>query len=109
LTPPLTEVLSVQVRKKTPAHDVHRIDIVELNEAFASQSLACMCELELDPTRVNPSGGAIALGHPISATGAIILTKLVYELNRSGKEWGLATMCMGGGQGISVLIRNEKY
>jgi acetyl-CoA C-acetyltransferase len=88
---------------------IQNIDIVELNEAFASQSLACMRELELDPARVNPNGGAIALGHPISATGAIILIKLVYELNRSGKELGLATMCMGGGQGISVLIRNEKH
>ena len=88
--------------------DVNKIDVIELNEAFASQSLACIRELKLDPARVNPNGGAIALGHPISATGAIILTKLIYELKRSGKELGLATMCMGGGQGISILLRNEK-
>jgi acetyl-CoA C-acetyltransferase len=88
---------------------INNIDIIELNEAFASQSLACIRELELDPARVNPNGGAIALGHPISATGAIILTKLIYALNRSGKELGLATMCMGGGQGISLLIKNEKH
>lgn len=88
---------------------INNIDIIELNEAFASQSLACIRELELDPARVNPNGGAIALGHPISATGAIILTKLIYALNRSGKELGLASMCMGGGQGISLLIKNEKH
>jgi acetyl-CoA C-acetyltransferase len=83
------------------------IDVVELNEAFASQSLVCIRELGLDPERVNPNGGAIALGHPISATGGVILTKLVHELNRSGKELGLATMCMGGGMGISLVIRRE--
>jgi acetyl-CoA C-acetyltransferase len=88
--------------------DINNIDVIELNEAFASQSLACIRELKLDPARVNPNGGAIALGHPISATGAIILTKLIYELKRSGKELGLATRCMGGGQGISILLRNEK-
>jgi acetyl-CoA C-acetyltransferase len=88
--------------------DINKIDVIELNEAFASQSLACIRELKLDHAKVNPNGGAIALGHPISGTGAIILTKLIYELKRTGKELGLATMCMGGGQGISVLIRNEK-
>jgi acetyl-CoA C-acetyltransferase len=88
--------------------DVSKIDVIELNEAFASQSLACIRELKLDPARVNPNGGGIALGHPISATGAIIITKLIYELKRSGKEYGMATMCMGGGQGISILLKNEK-
>ncbi len=83
------------------------IDVVELNEAFASQSLACIRELGLDPERVNPNGGAIALGHPISATGGVILTKLIYELKRSKKDLGLATMCMGGGMGISLVIRRE--
>ena len=83
------------------------IDIVELNEAFASQSLVCIRELGLDPERVNPNGGAIALGHPISATGGVILTKLVHELKRSEQELGLATMCMGGGMGISLVIRRE--
>jgi acetyl-CoA C-acetyltransferase len=87
--------------------DVNSIDVIELNEAFASQSLACIRELKLDHAKVNPNGGAIALGHPISATGAVILTKLVHELRRSGNETGMATMCMGGGQGISIIIRNE--
>ena len=83
------------------------MDVVELNEAFASQSLACIRELGLDPERVNPNGGAIALGHPISATGGVILIKLIYELHRSEKELGMATMCMGGGMGISLVIRRE--
>ena len=86
---------------------IEDIDVVELNEAFASQSLACIRELGLDPERVNPNGGAIALGHPISATGGVILTKLIHELKRSEKELGLATMCMGGGMGISLVIRSE--
>jgi acetyl-CoA C-acetyltransferase len=86
---------------------VQDLDVVELNEAFASQSLACIRELGLDPERVNPNGGAIALGHPISATGGVILTKLIYELHRSEKELGMATMCMGGGMGISLVIRRE--
>jgi acetyl-CoA C-acetyltransferase len=83
------------------------IELVELNEAFASQSLACIRQLGLDETRVNVNGGAIALGHPISATGGIILTKLLYEMRRTGKELGLATMCLGGGQGVALIARNE--
>jgi acetyl-CoA C-acetyltransferase len=86
---------------------VDDLDVIELNEAFASQSLACIRDLGLDPAKVNVNGGAIALGHPISATGGVILTKLVYELRRSGKEMGLATMCLGGGQGVALLVRNE--
>jgi acetyl-CoA C-acetyltransferase len=86
---------------------VDDLEVIELNEAFASQSLACIRELGLDPAKVNVNGGAIALGHPISATGGVILTKLVYELRRSGKELGLATMCLGGGQGVALLVRNE--
>jgi acetyl-CoA C-acetyltransferase len=83
------------------------IDLVELNEAFASQALACIRELGLDTAKVNVNGGAIALGHPISGTGGIILTKLIYELRRSGRELGLATMCLGGGQGVALIVRNE--
>jgi acetyl-CoA C-acetyltransferase len=80
---------------------------VELNEACASQSLACVRELGLDPEKVNVNGGAIALGHPISGTGGVILTKLIYALRRSGRELGLATMCLGGGQGVALIVRNE--
>ncbi len=82
------------------------LDLIELNEAFASQALVCLRELGLDQEKVNVNGGAIALGHPISGTGAIITTKLVYELKRSGKELGLATMCVGGGQGVALIVRN---
>lgn len=84
------------------------IDIIELNEAFASQSLACIRELGLNQEKVNVNGGAIALGHPISATGGVILTKLIYEMCRTGKALGLATMCLGGGQGMAIVIQNEK-
>jgi acetyl-CoA C-acetyltransferase len=83
------------------------IDLIELNEAFASQALACIRLLGLDQAKVNVNGGAIALGHPISATGGVILTKLIYEMKRSGKELGLATMCLGGGQGVALIVRNE--
>jgi acetyl-CoA C-acetyltransferase len=83
------------------------MDLVELNEAFASQSLACIRELGLDPKKVNVNGGAIALGHPISATGGVILTKLIYEMRRRNSRYGLATMCLGGGQGVALIIQNE--
>ncbi len=83
------------------------IGLIELNEAFASQSLACIRQLGMDPDKVNVNGGAIALGHPISATGGVILTKLIYEMRRRGVELGLATMCLGGGQGVALIVRNE--
>ncbi|MGB1276647.1 MAG: thiolase family protein [Nannocystaceae bacterium] len=84
--------------------NVSDIDISELNEAFASQTLASIRELGLDPKTVNPSGGAIALGHPLGCSGARILTTLVHGLQRSRGRYGLATMCIGGGQGIAVAI-----
>jgi 3-oxoadipyl-CoA thiolase len=80
------------------------LDVVEINEAFASQSVACMDELGLDPARVNPNGGAIALGHPLGATGARLVTMLVHELGRTGGRYGLATMCIGVGQGIATVV-----
>ena len=80
------------------------IDIVESNEAFAAQACAVSQELGLDPAIVNPNGGAIALGHPIGATGAIITTKLIHELRRTKGRYGLATMCIGGGQGVALVI-----
>ncbi|HEY5939895.1 MAG TPA: thiolase family protein [Gemmatimonadales bacterium] len=83
---------------------VGQLDLVELNEAFAVQALACMQELELDPARVNIYGGAIALGHPLGASGARILTTLVHALRRTGGRYGLATMCIGVGQGIAVVV-----
>lgn len=83
---------------------VDDLDVIESNEAFAAQACAVSRELSFDPAKVNPNGGAIALGHPIGASGAIILIKLVYELARTGGRFGLATMCIGGGQGIAVIV-----
>ncbi len=80
------------------------LDLVELNEAFASQSVACIDELGLDPARVNPNGGAIALGHPLGASGARLVTMLVHELVRSGGRYGVASMCIGVGQGIATVV-----
>lgn len=81
------------------------IGLVELNEAFASQSLACIKELGLNEEIVNVNGGAIALGHPLGASGARILTTLIYEMKRRNVEYGLATMCIGVGQGIATIVR----
>lgn len=79
-------------------------DLVESNEAFAAQAIAVSRALDLDPAKVNPNGGAIALGHPVGATGAILLTKALYELDRTGGKTALITMCIGGGQGIALAI-----
>jgi 3-oxoadipyl-CoA thiolase len=82
------------------------LDLVELNEAFAAQAIPCMRELGLDPARVNIYGGAIALGHPLGASGAKILTTLVHALRRRKGRYGLATMCIGVGQGIAMVVEN---
>lgn len=82
------------------------IDVIESNEAFAAQALAVIDGLALDPTKVNPNGGAIALGHPLGATGAILTVKAMYELVRANGRFGLVTMCIGGGQGIALVIEN---
>jgi len=81
-----------------------QLDLVEINEAFASQALACMKDLELNPAATNPNGGAIALGHPLGASGARIATTLLHELRRRGGRYGLATMCIGAGQGIATIF-----
>jgi len=80
------------------------IDIIELNEAFAAQALACISELAIDPGRVNLDGGALALGHPLGASGARILGKAASLLQREGKRYALATQCIGGGQGIATIL-----
>ena len=80
------------------------LDLVEINEAFASQSVVCMDELGLDPARVNVNGGAVALGHPLGMSGGRLITMLVHELRRTGGRWGLATMCIGVGQGIATVV-----
>jgi acetyl-CoA C-acetyltransferase len=80
------------------------MDIVESNEAFAAQAMAVTKDLGLDPAKVNPNGGAVALGHPIGATGAILTVKALYELERTQKRYALVTMCIGGGQGIAAIF-----
>jgi 3-oxoadipyl-CoA thiolase len=84
------------------------IDLVELNEAFAAQSIACIRELGLDQAKVNIYGGAIALGHPLGASGARILATLIHGLRRTGGRYGLATMCIGVGQGIAMVVKSEE-
>lgn len=83
---------------------IDQLDLIEINEAFASQSLACIKELGLDRKKVNVNGGAIALGHPLGCSGARILTTLIYEMRRRGSRYGLATMCIGVGQGIATIV-----
>ncbi|PPA72278.1 acetyl-CoA C-acyltransferase [Jeotgalibacillus proteolyticus] len=100
-------VYSTQKALDRAGLDIGDIDLIELNEAFASQSLACIHQLSLDQEKVNVNGGAIALGHPLGASGARILTTLVHELDKRKGRFGLATMCVGVGQGITTLI--ERY
>ncbi|HEU5138801.1 MAG TPA: acetyl-CoA C-acyltransferase [Bacillales bacterium] len=85
---------------------VDDLGLVELNEAFASQSLQCIKELELDRSKVNPNGGAISYGHPLGASGARILTTLIHEMKKQDTQFGLATMCIGVGQGIATIVEN---
>ena len=81
------------------------LGLIELNEAFASQSIACIRELNLDPSKVNVNGGAIALGHPLGSSGARISTTLLHEMKRNNIEYGLATMCVGVGQGAAIIYK----
>jgi acetyl-CoA C-acetyltransferase len=83
------------------------IDLIEMNEAFAAQSLACARELDMDSSKLNVNGGAIALGHPMGGTGAILVAKMVYELKRRDLHTGLISFCVGGGQGVSVVLERE--
>ncbi|WP_313802374.1 acetyl-CoA C-acyltransferase [Cytobacillus sp.] len=85
---------------------INDIDLIELNEAFAAQSIACMKLLQMKPDKVNVNGGAIAFGHPLGASGARILTTLLYEMKRRNVKYGLATMCVGVGQGISTIVES---
>ena len=102
----LGPTVSTPIALKKAGLAMSDIDLVEFNEAFAAQYLACEKIMELDRSKVNVNGGAIALGHPIGATGSRLVTTLVYELRRQGKRFGLATMCVGGGQGASLIVEN---
>lgn len=86
---------------------ISQLDLIELNEAFASQSIACIRQLEIDPSRVNVNGGAIALGHPLGCSGARIATTLLHEMGRSNSRYGLATMCVGVGQGAAIIFERS--
>ncbi len=99
-------VYAVQKALKRAKLSVDEIDLIELNEAFAAQSLGCIQELGLDQSKVNVNGGAIAFGHPLGASGARILTTLLYEMKKRNSRYGLATMCVGVGQGIATIIEN---
>ncbi len=100
----LGPVTAVQNALRKAGIKLADIDVIESNEAFAAQALGVSKELGLDAAKVNPNGGAVALGHPIGATGAILTVKCLYELQRTGKRYGLVTMCIGGGQGIAAVF-----
>lgn len=99
-------VFSTKKALKRAGLSINDIDLIELNEAFAAQSIACMKLLQLNPDTVNVNGGAIAFGHPLGASGARILTTLLYEMKRRNVKYGLATMCVGVGQGISTIVES---
>jgi acetyl-CoA C-acetyltransferase len=101
---PVPAVRALLKRQKLSLAD---IDLIELNEAFAAQVIACDRELHLDPDKLNVNGGAIALGHPIGCTGVRITTTLVHELKRRGARLGLATLCISGGMGIALLLERS--
>ncbi|MFN4251225.1 acetyl-CoA C-acetyltransferase [Deinococcus sp.] len=96
---------AVPVALNRAGMSVADVDLFELNEAFAAQSLAVVRDLNADPARVNVTGGAVALGHPIGASGARVLVTLIHQLRRLGKETGVASLCIGGGMGIAVVVR----
>ncbi|MGD6781116.1 3-oxoadipyl-CoA thiolase [Sutcliffiella horikoshii] len=111
LTPSIMGIGPIYAARKALGRaglSVGDLDLIELNEAFASQSLECIRQLELDPSRVNVNGGAIAFGHPLGASGARILTTLVHEMNKRGVRYGLATMCVGVGQGIATIVERPQ-
>ncbi len=97
-------VPAVQTAMKRAGLTVADMDVIESNEAFAAQACAVARELHFDPAKTNPNGGAVALGHPIGATGCILTVKAIYELRRSGGRYALVTMCIGGGQGIAAVF-----
>lgn len=103
----LGPVYATQKAMERAGLSLEDMDVIECNEAFAAQILACSKVLEWDWSKVNPNGGAIALGHPLGATGAILMVKLLHELERVNGRFGLATLCIGGGQGIATIIERE--
>ncbi|MCJ7838124.1 MAG: acetyl-CoA C-acyltransferase, partial [Burkholderiales bacterium] len=97
-------VLAVRLALERAGLKVSDMDVVESNEAFAAQACAVANDLKFDPAKTNPNGGAVALGHPIGATGVLLTVKAIYELQRTGGRYALVTMCIGGGQGIAAVF-----
>ena len=100
----LGPVYSTQKLLNKTGLSISDFDLIEMNEAFAAQSLGCLRMIDFPEDKLNVNGGAIALGHPFCATGAILTTKMVHELRRQGKQFGLITFCIGGGQGFSAVL-----
>jgi acetyl-CoA acetyltransferase len=100
---------ATQKALKRAGLSIEQIDLVELNEAFASQVLACARELGIDLDKLNVNGGAIALGHPLGCSGARIMTTLIHEMRKRGSRYGLATMCIGVGQGIATIVERINH
>lgn len=97
-------VPAVEKLLKKTGMSIKDIDLMELNEAFAAQAIPCIRNIGLDPAKINPNGGAIAVGHPLGGTGAVLATKLLYEMERKDYQFGIVTMCIGGGQGFATLF-----
>ena len=95
---------ATKLAMKKAGMGLDQIDVIESNEAFAAQAIAVARGLELDMKKTNPNGGAIALGHPVGASGAVLTVKAIYELHRTGGRYALVTMCIGGGQGIAAVF-----
>lgn len=103
----LGPIYAVPKALKRAGITVEDLDVIELNEAFAAQAIPCMMELGLSSQKVNPNGGGIALGHPLGATGALLTTKILYEMQEQKHTYGLVTMCIGGGQGAALVVKRE--
>jgi acetyl-CoA C-acetyltransferase len=103
----MTPVQAVQKLLDKVGWTLDDVDLIELNEAFSAQSLAVIRELGADPAKVNVNGGAVALGHPIGASGARILTTLLYALKNRGLKRGVATLCLGGGNGVALAVEAQ--
>ena len=86
---------------------IDQMDVIEINEAFAAQAIPCIRDLGMDPKKVNPNGGAMALGHPLGATGAVLSCKAISELRRTGGKYAMVTMCIAGGMGAAGIFQTE--